>query len=86
MPRFSPSAFFGPSKCVVPTPVLTSECAGCLCVCVYTHIRSHTLPPHSKNAEPAHPRPLMLMNKLHIYERMCTPSAAESVFAYLKMY
>ena len=40
MPRFSPSGFFGPSRCLVPTPGLTSEypmCSVCVCVCAYTH-------------------------------------------------
>jgi len=48
MPRFSPSGFFGPSRCLIPTPGLTTEypiCAVCVCVCVYTHIHLHTLPP-----------------------------------------
>jgi len=47
MPRFSPSAFFGPSRCLTPTPGLTTEypmCAVCVCVCIYTHIHPHTLP------------------------------------------
>jgi len=48
MPRFSPSGFFGPSKCLIPTPGLTSKypiCVVCACVCVYTHTHTHTLPP-----------------------------------------
>ena len=51
MPRFSPSGFFGPSKCLTPTPELTYQypiCAVCVCACVYTHIHSHTLPPALK--------------------------------------
>jgi len=39
LPGFSPSAFFGPSRCLIPTPGLTSEypiCTACVCVCVYT--------------------------------------------------
>ena len=51
MPRFSPSGFFGPSRCLIPTPRLTSEypiCAVCACTCVYTHIHPHTLPPALK--------------------------------------
>jgi len=38
LPRFSPSGFFGPSKCLVPGPELTSStaCALCVCACVYT--------------------------------------------------
>ena len=102
MPRFSPSGFFRPSRCLVPTPGLTSstpcavsECV-CACACTHTykHIYSHA---HQKNredtdntpkspsvknkpqrqaasalyrlAEPPHPRPPPLMNKLRIYER-----------------
>ena len=46
MPRFSPSGFFGPSKCTILTPGLTSEypiCVVCVCVCVYTHLHPHIL-------------------------------------------
>ena len=51
MPRFSPSGFFGPSRCLIPTPGLTSKypiCAVCVYVCVYTHIHPHTLLPASE--------------------------------------
>ena len=51
MSRFSPSGFFGPSRCLIPTPGLTSEHpirAVCVCVCVYTHSHTHTLPPALK--------------------------------------
>ena len=51
MPRFSPSRFFGPSRCLIPTPGLTSEYpiyTVCVCVCVYTRIHPHTLPPALK--------------------------------------
>ena len=51
MPRFSPSGFVGLSRCLIPTPGLTTEypiCAVCVCVYVYTHIHPHTLPPASK--------------------------------------
>jgi len=50
-PRFRSFGFFGPSRCLVPTPGLTSStpCAVCVCVCVYTHIRPRILPPASKN-------------------------------------
>jgi len=53
MPRFGPSGLFGSSRCRVPTPGLTSSnpCAVCVCVHVYTHIRTHTLPPRVKNRE-----------------------------------
>jgi len=51
MPRFSPSEFFGPPG--VATPGLTSNtpCAVCVCVCIYTQIHPHTLPPASDNEE-----------------------------------
>jgi len=45
MPRFSPSEFFRPSMCLIPTPVLTTEypiCAVCVCVCVHTHTSPYT--------------------------------------------
>ena len=51
VPRFSQSSFFGPSRCLIPTPGLTSEypiCAVCVGVCVYTHIHPYTLPPMLK--------------------------------------
>jgi len=54
MPRFGRSGFFGPSRCLIPTPGLMTEdpiCAVCVCVCVYTHIHPHTLPPALKNRE-----------------------------------
>jgi len=43
--RFSPSGFFGLSKCLVPTPGLTSEyptCSVCVCVCVHTPTPTYT--------------------------------------------
>jgi len=51
MPRFSSSRFFGPSRCLFPTPRLTSSTpfAVCVCVCVYTHINTRTPPSASKN-------------------------------------
>jgi len=51
MPRFRPSGFFGPSRCLIPTPGLTSKypiCVVCVCACVYTHTHTHTLPPALK--------------------------------------
>ena len=63
MPRFSPSGFFGPSRCLIPTPRLTSEypiCAVCECVCVYTHLHPHTLLPALK-IEQTHTTPLSLL-------------------------
>ena len=44
MPRFSPSGFFGSSKCLIPIPGLTTEypiCAVFVCVCAYTHKYTH---------------------------------------------
>jgi len=44
MSRFSLSGFFRPSRCLIPTPGLTSEypiCAVCVCVCAYTHTYTH---------------------------------------------
>ena len=51
MPRFGPSGFFGPSRCLIPTPGLTSEypiCAVCVCVCGYKHLHPNTFPPALK--------------------------------------
>ena len=59
MPRFSPFGFFGPSRCLIPTPGLTFEyliCAVCVCVCVYTHL----LPPALK-IEKTQTTPLSLL-------------------------
>ena len=51
--EISPSGFFGPSRCLIPTPGLTSEYpifAVCVCVCIYTHTPTYT-PTHVKNRE-----------------------------------
>jgi len=67
MPRFSPSGFFGPSSCLVPTPRLTIEypiCAVCVCVCVYTHIFSRTLPPALKIEKTQIIPPSLLLSKI----------------------
>ena len=51
VPKFSASGFFGPSRCLIPTPGLTTEypiCAVCVCVRLYTHIHPRTLPPAKK--------------------------------------
>ena len=51
MPRFSPSGFFGPSRCLIPTLGLTFKYpiyVVCVFVCVYTHTHPHTLPPALK--------------------------------------
>ena len=54
MPRFSPSGFFGPSRCLIPTPVLTSEyphlCSVCVCVRIHTHTPTYT-PTRVNNGE-----------------------------------
>ena len=53
MPRFSPSGFFGPSRCLIPTPGLTSKypiCVVCVCVRAYTHTPTYT-PTRFKNRE-----------------------------------
>jgi len=45
MPRFSPSGFSGSSKCLVPTPGLTSEyptCSVCACVRIQASLHTHT--------------------------------------------
>ena len=69
MPRFSPIGFFGPSRCLISTPGLTSEypiCAVCVCVCVYTHLHPHTLPPALK-IEKTQTTPLsFLLSKIHV--------------------
>ena len=49
MPRFSPSGFFGPSRCLIPTPGLKSKYPICaVCVCGWVHIHPCTLPPALK--------------------------------------
>ena len=50
VPRFSSPGFLGPSRCLFPTPGLTSstKCGVCVCACVYTHIHTQTPPPPSK--------------------------------------
>jgi len=45
MSRFSPSRFFGPSRCLVPTPGLTSKHLCSVCVCVRIHTLTHTYTP-----------------------------------------
>jgi len=60
MPRFGPSGFFGPSRCLIPTPGLTNEypiCALCVCVCVYAHIHPPILP-QALNIEKTQTTPL----------------------------
>jgi len=76
MPRFGPSEFFGPSRCLIPTPGLTSEypiCAVCMCVCVYTHIHPHTLPPALK-IEKTQTTPLsLLLSKITSHAKQQVP-------------
>jgi len=51
--RFCPSGFFGPWRCLIPTPGLTSKypiCAVCVCMCVYTHQPAYT-PTRVKNRQ-----------------------------------
>ena len=52
MSRFSPSGFFGPSRCLIPTPGLTSEHLCSVCVCMRIHTLTHTYAPtRVKNRE-----------------------------------
>jgi len=63
MLRFSPCGFFGPCRCLIPTPWLTTEfliCAACVCVCVNTHTHPRTLPPALKR-EKTQTTPLSLL-------------------------
>ena len=61
MPRFSPSGFFRPSRCLIPTPVLTSEyphlCSVCVCVRIHTHTPTYT-PTRVKNREDTENTPI----------------------------
>jgi len=80
MLRFSPSGFFGPSRCprLFSTPGFTSStsCAVCVCVCVYTHIYTHTVPGHLRQKnEKTQTTPLsLLLSKL-------TPHAKRQVLS-----
>jgi len=52
MSRFSPFGFFGPSRCLIPTPGLKSEHLCSVCVCVRIHTLTHTYAPtRVKNRE-----------------------------------
>ena len=77
MPRFSPSRFFGPSRCLLPTPGLTSQypiCAVCVCVCVYTHLHPHTVPSVLK-IEKTQKTPLsLLLSKIVPHAKQQVPS------------
>jgi len=77
-PRFSPAGFFGPSRCLIPTPGLISEypiCAMCVCVCVYTHLHPHTLPPALTRAKTQTTPLSLLLSKI-------TPHATQQVPSY----
>ena len=77
MPRFSPSGFFGPSRCLIPTPGITSKyfiCVVYVCVCVYAHPHPHTLPLAWK-VEKTQTTPLsLLLSKItsHAKQAKCT--------------
>ena len=77
MPRFSPSGFFGPSRCLIPTPGLTIEypiCAVCVCVCAYTHTHHHTLPPALKIAKTQTTPVSLLLSKITPHAKQQVPS------------
>jgi len=42
MPRFSPCGFFGPSRCLIPTPGVTTEYLTCAGVRINTHTHTYT--------------------------------------------
>jgi len=66
MSGFSPSGFFGPSRCLIPT---LGTFAVCVCVCVYTHSHTHTLPPALKR-EKAQTTPLsFLLSKITLHAK-----------------
>jgi len=77
MPRFSPSGFFRPSRCLIPTPGLISKypiCAVCVRVCVYTHLHPHTLPLALK-IEKTQTTPLsFLLSKIAPHAKQQVPS------------
>jgi len=77
MPRFSPSGFLGPSRCLITTPRLISKypiCAVCVCVCVYTHLNPHTLPPALK-IEKTQTTPIsLLLSKITSHAKQQAPS------------
>ena len=82
MPRFSPSGFFGPSRCLIPTPGLTSKypiCAVYVCVCVYTHTRTHTLPPDSwAHIQVPHLCSVCVCVRIHTHTHTYTPTRVEN--------
>jgi len=42
MPRFHPSIFLKPSRCLVPTPWFTFECLACIVLHIHTHTLTYT--------------------------------------------
>ena len=57
--EISPSRFFGPSECLVPTPWLTSEYPTCnVRVCAYTHTYTHVHSHHRQKIEKVQTTPL----------------------------
>jgi len=77
-PRFSPPEFFRPSKCLVPTPGLTSwypTCSVCVCVCVYKHIHPNTLSPPSKTCRKECPPPATTLHRSTVERfHLCPPT------------
>jgi len=64
MPRFGPSGFLGPSRCLIPTPGLTIEypiCAVSVCVCVRIHAHTPTYTPTLIKIEKTRTTPLSLL-------------------------
>ena len=65
MPSFSPSGFFGPSRCLIPTPGLTYEYPiFAVCVCVHIHTPTPTnTPTRVKNREDTDNTPIFFSVK-----------------------
>jgi len=60
--EISPSRFFGPSECLVPTPWLTSEYPTCnVRVCAYTHTYTHVHSHHRQKIEKIQTTPLFFL-------------------------
>ena len=77
MPRFSPSEFFGSSRCLIPTPGLIPEypiCAVCVCVCVYTHLHPHIPPPALKIGKTQTTPLSLLLSKIVPHAKQQVPS------------
>ena len=73
MPRFSPSGFSGPFRCLIPTPGLTPEYfAVCVCVCAYTHTYTHNHEhTHTYTHIRSHLRLKYLRHRQHSYLSCC---------------